>query len=117
MRLAFPLALLLCIASSVAQTPPTPAAGDAGISKEQRLANWREDLAFLASELPAKHKNAFFHCSKTDFEAAVAALDGELPTLQDHQVVVRLMQLVAKLGDFHSGIGAEALPKPAQLLP
>src|SRR5262245_14224462 len=117
MRLAFPLALLLCIASSAAQTPPTPAAGDAGISKEQRLANWREDLAFLASELPAKHKNAFFHLSRPDFEAAVAALDGELPTLQDHQIVVRLMQLVAKLGDFHSGIGAEALPKQAQMLP
>jgi len=118
MRLASPICLLLCIASPVAQTPPpAAAANDAGISKEQRLANWREDLAFLTSELPAKHKNAFFHCSKADFEAAVAALERDLPALQDHQIIVRLMQLVAKLGDFHTGIGSEALPKPWSFLP
>jgi len=118
-RLVPPLGLLLCIASSVAQTAPPPVAGatDAGIGKEQRLADWREDLAFLASELPARHKNAFFKCSKSDFEAAVAALERDLPALQDHQIVVRLMQLLALLGDFHTGIGAQALPAPPRALP
>jgi hypothetical protein len=68
-------------------------------------------LAFLVAELPKRHANAFFKCPRLEFDAAASAIDHDLPTLQDHQVVVRLMQLTAKLGDFHTGIGPQSIPQ------
>lgn len=63
---------------------------------------WRQDLAFLARELPDRHINAFHTTSQDDFEAAVADLDAAIPDLSYAQFVVRLMQLVASVGDSHT---------------
>jgi hypothetical protein len=41
-------------------------------------AEWREDLAFLARELPARHANAFHYTPLEHFEAAVAGLESAL---------------------------------------
>ena len=39
---------------------------------------WREDLQFLARELPKRHANAFHFTPRERFEKAVADLDSEL---------------------------------------
>ena len=65
---------------------------------------WRADLDFLTRELPSRHKNAFFHTSRQTFETAAATLREEIPSLQDHQVVVRMMRLVALIGDAHTNL-------------
>jgi hypothetical protein len=44
---------------------------------------WRQDLKFLASELPRKHKNLFFQLSKNEFERQVRELDESIPTLTE----------------------------------
>lgn len=111
------LLLLLATRSPGQESPTAPPAPTPSATAEQRLRDWREDLAFLAAELPARHKNAFYRCSKEDFTAAVAALDRDLEHLADHQIVVRLMQLVAMVHDFHTGIGIDALPRPSARLP
>lgn len=78
-------------------------AGQAGQdASDVRVVHWREDLALLAKELPARHKNLFFHCSKEEFEDAVAELDAAIPNLSDDEVVVELMRLVASVGDGHT---------------
>ncbi len=120
------LTLLLALqppADQPAAAPPAPA-GPSGPAAptirptpEQRLAFWREDLAFLVAELPKKHKNAFFKCKQEDFIAAASLLDRDLPTLQDSQIVVRLMQLTAMLGDFHSGLSTNALGRNPHFFP
>jgi hypothetical protein len=49
-------------------------------------AEWREDLAFLARELPARHANAFHFTPREQFEAAVASLDGQIAHLNSDAI-------------------------------
>jgi hypothetical protein len=63
---------------------------------------WREDLQYLARELPKRHKNLFHTVSREQFERAVAELDTAIPSLQDHQIIVRMLQITAMIGDAHT---------------
>lgn len=71
-------------------------------------AGWRADIQFLTTELPKRHKNAFFHVSKAAFESASADLVAAVPSLIDSEVVVRIFQLVAMIGDAHTSVGGVA---------
>jgi hypothetical protein len=69
---------------------------------------WRQDLSYLAKELPQRHKNAFHTTSKEKFADAVRVLDAAIPKLESHEVIVELMRIVAMVGDAHtelSGFG------------
>ncbi|HZB44357.1 MAG TPA: S41 family peptidase [Pyrinomonadaceae bacterium] len=66
---------------------------------------WREDLRFLARELPRKHKNAFHLTTRAEFERAVAELDARIPSLSDSERVVHLSRIVAMIGDGHTALG------------
>jgi hypothetical protein len=65
-------------------------------------AQWREDLQFLARELPKRHMNAFHFTSRGRFEAAVADLDRKLPQLDAAHVYVGMMRIVNSIGDGHT---------------
>jgi hypothetical protein len=67
-------------------------------------AQWREDLRYFAGELPKRHKNLYHATSREQFERAVAELDAAIPSLQDHQIIVRLHQIAATVGDGHTGV-------------
>src|SRR5688572_2551901 len=67
-------------------------------------AQWRDDLRYFARELPKRHKNAFHATTRETFERAVAELDTAIAELQDHQIVVRLSQLTAMIGDGHTRV-------------
>jgi hypothetical protein len=97
MRILFEIAIAASCA--LATTAPGRAGQEAS---DPRVVHWREDLALLAKELPARHKNLFFQCSKEEFEDAVAELDAAIPRLCDDEVVVELMRLVASVGDGHT---------------
>jgi Peptidase family S41 len=71
-------------------------------------AQWREDLQYLARELPKRHRNAFHKITQATFDSAVAALDARIPTLSDHEIVVGFASIVALLGDGHTRL---ALPQ------
>ncbi len=64
--------------------------------------HWRQDLQSLAAQLPALHVNPFTRISREQFNEMVADLDGDIPSLQDHEIVTRMMQLVAAIGDAHT---------------
>src|SRR5581483_103682 len=49
-----------------------------------------------------RHKNAFHALTRQQFESDVAALDAAIPSLQDHQIIVRMLQITAKIGDGHT---------------
>lgn len=70
---------------------------------------WREDLQYLARELPQKHKNAFHRISREQFERAVAELDSKIPTLQDSDIVMEMSHIVAMIGDGHTNLGWHGL--------
>lgn len=93
--------LVLAIALPSALACPCRAASADTVGEEQATA-WRADLACLADQLPALHKNLFAKLSASEFDRAVAKLDEEIPTLAPHEITVRLEQLVAMIGDGHT---------------
>ena len=95
-RILFPATLLALLAL------PVGARAQRALTEEQ----WREDLRFLAQELPNRHRNAFDRvkgrATRAHFDSAVAALDHRIPSLADHEVVVGMAGLVAMIGDGHT---------------
>jgi hypothetical protein len=65
-------------------------------------AQWRDDLQFIARELPKRHKNAFHFTSREAFEASVTELDRKLPQLDAAHIYVGLMRIVNSIGDGHT---------------
>lgn len=94
----------------VSDTPPSviESATDMNVPDvTPHSAEWREDLAALAAELkklPEIHKEGFSVVHDEVFTQAVAALDTRIPGLADHQIVVGIMQILALLGDAHTGV-------------
>lgn len=103
------LALILTVALlGLSQTalPPAPLRlpHPAIATATTRDQAWRDDLRYMAREVRRLHANAFFTTSRTDFDSAVAALDANIPTLTDAEIVIEMMRLVAMLGDGHTQI-------------
>jgi hypothetical protein len=70
------------------------------LTKEQ----WRQDLAFLARELPKRHANAFHSISREQFDAEVTALDGKLDQLNSDEIYVGMDRIANLIGDGHTYI-------------
>lgn len=83
--------------------PDTDAQTGSGVAPLSK-AQWREDLRYFAKELPKRHKNLYHATSREQFERAVAELDAAIPSLQDHQIIVRMHQIAAMVGDGHTGV-------------
>lgn len=81
----------------------TPEA-DYAIVLSQSKEKWREDLRFLAAELPKKHKNAFHTISREQFEKMVADLDEKIPTLSDEEIIIGMSRIVSRIGDGHTAL-------------
>lgn len=67
--------------------------------------DWQRDIRFIRSELPLRHKNLFFKTNRDSFETRLAALENfarEGGT--GISMVIRLKELIAGMGDSHSGI-------------
>jgi hypothetical protein len=86
------LMLLLVLSSCGSQNAGPQLSSDA----------WREDLRYLARELPTHHVNAFHSVSRETFDAEVARLDAAIPRLNSDEVLVGLMRIVALIGDGHT---------------
>jgi hypothetical protein len=63
-----------------------------------------KDLQTLDAELPRLHKNLFFKLQPADFHGAMTALEHEVPHLADEEIVMRLTQIVATVGDPHTEV-------------
>jgi hypothetical protein len=63
---------------------------------------WRQDLHFLATELPKRHANAFHHVSHEQFQAAVSDLDRRLEGMDADEAYVGLNTLANQIGDAHT---------------
>lgn len=81
--------------------PPVP---DTRVILSLSKAAWREDLQFLAREIPKRHKNAFHTVTQEQFNRAVAELDAQIPKLDDAQIVLGLSRIAAMIGDGHTRV-------------
>jgi uncharacterized protein (TIGR03437 family) len=91
------IALSVCLAlAAFAQAPPP---GPAQFS---------QDLAFVAHDLPQLHPNLFFNVSRAEFDAGVRQLESEAPRLSPEQFYARLSALIALARDGHTSIYLES---------
>jgi hypothetical protein len=66
------------------------------------VAQWREDLAYFARELPKRHANAFHHITRERFETEIADLDRRLGGLDGDEIYVGLDRIANLIGDGHT---------------
>lgn len=86
--------------SLLLEPPKTPAAPEPPAAT--RDGRWRQDLAYLAKELPRLHLDPFRTTPKATFDALVSNLDARIPKLSDSAVTVELMRIVSSLKDGHT---------------
>jgi hypothetical protein len=67
-------------------------------------AEWRDDLATFARELPRRHANAFFSLPRAEFDAAMAALAKRADTANGDEMFVGLQAIAKSIGDGHTGL-------------
>jgi len=72
---------------------------------------WREDLRFMADEMPLRHKNLFHSITREQFEFAVGVLGERIPTMSREQIIVQMARIVAMVGDGHTNIAPTRDPK------
>jgi hypothetical protein len=78
-------------------------AGAFDFKRLSRVEGWRHDLAFVASELDRMHVDPFRKTTREEFEKEVRRLHEDIPRLNDNQTIVRLMGLMRRVGDGHTG--------------
>jgi tetratricopeptide (TPR) repeat protein len=104
--LAVVIALFFIVAVSFRSDAQTIAAVDS-----VEAAKWREDLRFMAQEMPKRHKDLFHTMTREQFESAVKQLDERIPTLARHQIIVEMMRILAMVGDGHTSLNPLFNPK------
>jgi hypothetical protein len=72
---------------------------------------WREDLRYMAEQMPKTHNNLFHTMSREQFDAAVKKLDARIPTLARHQIIVEMARITAMVNDGHSNVYPTRDPK------
>lgn len=82
--------MLLCISNLVW--------GSESVVKNQ----WLEDIDVYAEQLEKNHINLFHSVSKEDFHHKIESLRGQLTTLSENEILVRLMELTRMVEDGHT---------------
>ena len=54
----------------------------------QQVSAWRQDLKYLAREMPRRHKSFYDHISPAEFEKAVSIVDRKIPSLGSEEFLV-----------------------------
>lgn len=70
------------------------------ITKQQ----WHEDIEYLRKNLPKKHKNLYFKISEQEFNNSIDNLEKDLDSIDSKEIQVRLMSIIASVGDAHTDI-------------
>ncbi len=91
----------VCVPTPFVNAQVVAGAAPAELSRDDR---WREDLKFLAAELPKRHKNLFFKLSREAFDRELARLSESVPKLSDAEIKLALWRLAALIGDAHTRI-------------
>ncbi|MGE0130128.1 MAG: peptidase S41 [Blastocatellales bacterium] len=91
----------LFAAAHVVTAQTSPETSRPELSREEK---WREDLKYLAVELPKRHKNLFFKITRERFDREVAMISESVPKLSDSEIRLELWRLAAMIGDAHTRI-------------
>jgi hypothetical protein len=76
--------------------------------------DWNADLDALQREIPKTHANAFHATTQEAFDAAIARLRANAPSLPPHVVTAEIAKIAASIGDGHTRL---TLPADFRHLP
>jgi hypothetical protein len=101
--------LFVAIACTSAETPAVSRApSETPSCAPTREARWAEDVAALVERIEAIHPDPHHGVSAAELRRAADALVAALPSLDDHEILVGIMRLVALVGsgggDGHMGV-------------
>jgi hypothetical protein len=63
---------------------------------------WLQDLQFFVSALESTHLSPYHRDTEEEFKSAVTQLEADIPSLEPSTIVVRMMQVIARLEDGHT---------------
>ncbi len=106
----FLLIALFSVSLGLPLSPQEKTRADARVGSAE-AAHWREDLRWMADEMPKRHKNLFHTITRGQFERAVSKLDERIPSLARHQIIVEMARIAAMIGDGHTNIAPTRDPK------
>ncbi|MCZ6765968.1 MAG: tetratricopeptide repeat protein [bacterium] len=69
-----------------------------------RVDGWRLDLDYLHRRMEVTHFDLYRNVSPEEWRSTLDALAANVPNMKDHEIVVELMKLYAKIGDGHTGV-------------
>lgn len=67
-----------------------------------RDGRWQQDVRYLGAQLPRLHADVFHTTDRETFEGAIAALEAAVPELNDTEIVLEILRIVASIGDAHT---------------
>lgn len=65
---------------------------------------WKDDILFLKEELMSRHIDIFANISEEEYNSTFDKLLEDLPRLKSDEIVVRLLENIALIGDSHTKI-------------
>jgi len=80
--------------------------GGIGCSRTVTIEDWQQDLRTLERQLSERHVDLYHSVSESTFAAAVNDLHQRIPNLTPPEILVRVAQLVALVGDGHTSFFA-----------
>jgi hypothetical protein len=63
---------------------------------------WKKDLTFLADKISHNHRHPFDRVPEKAFWKAVEELDQQIPSLEDHEIIVGMARLASLIRDGHT---------------
>lgn len=72
------------------------------VNRNLTVEQWREDLAYLAREMPLVHPRLFENVTEAEFYEAVSDLNGRIDALDDIQIKSEIVKIAALPNDAHT---------------
>lgn len=84
------LILLLLVSGCSKKSSPTEPV-------DNKIEQWREDLQFLATQMPLRHVNLFHSISEEEFQNEIQILDSKISELSNNEIILGFMKIVASI--------------------
>ena len=86
-------------------------------ARQDKSEAWKSDIEYLKTELPRRHKDLFFRTDKKTFEGKLDELINEVSNKTDSEIVISLQQIIAQMGDDHTGVDYQPILQSAGIFP
>ena len=94
---------LVCSVLFINTAPAQNKQSNIAVNAEEAV-KWREDLRYMADQMPKYHNNLFHTITREQFDNSIKRLHDRIPQLARHQIIVEMAKIVAMVGDGHTNI-------------